>query len=98
MRPSLLLFSFLVSLLLVDGCLFLLTVKETARHTTQLTSRQNLVASLGLTDLALTTEARYTRHPAVSDPMAPFMDHPGAIEHFPSGSFSRPPTSQPASR
>ena len=45
------------------------------------------VSGLGLTDLCVATEARYTRNPAVSDPMAPFMDHPGAIEHFPTGSF-----------
>lgn len=49
------------------------------------------VASLGLTDLCVTTEARYTRHPAVSDPLSPYMDHPGALEHFPSGSFLAPP-------
>ena len=46
-----------------------------------------VTAGLGLTDLCLATEARYTRHPAVSDPIAPFMDHPGAMEHFPTGSF-----------
>ena len=50
-----------------------------------------LVAALGISDLSLSTEARYTRHPAVSDPMVPVMDHPGAIEHFPSGSFFIPP-------
>ena len=49
------------------------------------------VAGLGLTDLCIATEARYTRHPAVSDPLTPFMSHPGAIEHFPSGSFWAPP-------
>lgn len=48
-------------------------------------------SGLGLTDLCVATEARYTRHPAVSDPVAPFMDHPGAIEHFPTGSFWAPP-------
>ncbi|MDW7774119.1 MAG: hypothetical protein SCH71_14630 [Desulfobulbaceae bacterium] len=48
-------------------------------------------AGLGLTDLCVATEARYTRHPAVSDPVAPFMDHPGAFEHFPTGSFWAPP-------
>lgn len=46
-----------------------------------------VTSALGLTDLCVATEARYTRHPAVSDPMVPFMDHPGAIEHFPTGSF-----------
>lgn len=50
-----------------------------------------LVAGLGLSDLCLATEARYTRHPAVSDPLTPFMSHPGAIEHFPTGSFWAPP-------
>lgn len=54
-----------------------------------------VTSALGLTDLCVATEARYTRHPAVSDPMAPFMDHPGAIEHFPTGSFWAPP-GQPA--
>lgn len=49
-----------------------------------------VVGALGLSDLVLSTEARYTRHPAVSDSIVPVMDHPGAIEHFPSGSFFRP--------
>jgi hypothetical protein len=49
-------------------------------------------SGLGLTDLCVATEARYTRHPSVSDPIAPFMDHPGAIEHFPTGSFWAPPS------
>ncbi len=46
-----------------------------------------VTSSLGLTDLCVATEARYTRHPAISDRIAPFMDHPGALEHFPTGSF-----------
>jgi len=50
------------------------------------------VAGLGLTDLCISTEARYTRHPSISDPVVPFMDHLGAIEHFPSGSFWVPVT------
>ncbi len=49
-------------------------------------------SGLGLTDLCVATEARYTRHPAVSDPVVPFMDHPMAIEHFPTGSFWGPPS------
>ena len=50
-----------------------------------------VTSALGLTDLCVSTEARYTRHPAVSDPVVPFMDHPGAVEHFPTGSFWFPP-------
>jgi len=46
-----------------------------------------VVASLGLTDLCISTEARYTRHPALTDYVVPFMDYPGEMEHFPTGSF-----------
>jgi hypothetical protein len=53
-----------------------------------------VTAGLGLTDLCLATEARYTRHPAVSDALAPFMDYPRALEHFPTGSFWAPPREQ----
>lgn len=49
-----------------------------------------VVRELGCSDLAVATEARYTRHPAVSDKVVPFMDHPGDIEHFPTGSFWQP--------
>ena len=64
---------------------------------TQLENDQQLydiaVAGFGLTDLCIATEARYTRNPAASDPVVPFMDYPGAIEHFPTGSFWAPPNS-----
>jgi hypothetical protein len=50
-----------------------------------------LAGRLGLTDLALFTEARYTRHPTQADRHAAFQDHPGALEHFPSGSLIPPP-------
>ncbi|AVM74442.1 hypothetical protein MSR1_19530 [Magnetospirillum gryphiswaldense MSR-1] len=56
--------------------------------------RAALVEQLGLTDLALFTEARYTRHPSQSDRHAAFQDHPFALEHFPSGSVL-PPRRQP---
>jgi hypothetical protein len=55
--------------------------------------RQTATSALGLSDLCVATEARYTRHPAASDGVVPFMDHPGAIEHFPTGSFWAPPVS-----
>ena len=57
-----------------------------------LQERGELVRSLRLTDLCLFTEARYTRHPAMADRFAPFQDHPGALEHFPSGSLVTPPS------
>ncbi len=50
-----------------------------------------VVANLELTDLALFTEARYTRHPSQADLHSAFQDHPVALEHFPTGSIAGPP-------
>jgi hypothetical protein len=50
-----------------------------------------VVANLELTDLALFTEARYTRHPSQADLHSAFQDHPVALEHFPAGSLVGPP-------
>lgn len=52
---------------------------------------RQLVAALGLTDLALFTEARYTRHLSQADRHTAFQDHPLALDHFPSGSLVPPP-------
>ena len=90
MRKSYLLAIFIFGILLLD---FGLAVKLQNRQQVQKREYQQmlqLVEVFGLSDSAVTTEARYTRHPAVSDPVVPFMDHPGNIEHFPSGSFYRP--------
>jgi len=94
MRPSHTLFIFLFLLIVIDAVLYI----HAQRLGHDLKDDQALqaiaVAGLGLTDLCVATEARYTRHPAVSDPVAPFMDHPGAIEHFPTGSFWNAPTNK----
>jgi hypothetical protein len=50
-----------------------------------------LVRELDLTDLALFTEAGYTRHLSQTDFTTPFQDSPMSFEHFPSGSFVAPP-------
>ncbi len=50
-----------------------------------------VVADLGLTDLCLTTEARYTRHLSQADRHAPFQSHPLSLDLFPSGSIIEPP-------
>lgn len=57
-----------------------------------------LAAKLGLTDLALCTEARYTRHPTQADLHSAFQDHPLALDHFPSGSFIPPRRHDPLDR
>ncbi len=60
------------------------------RSQAALAERAALAARLGLTDLALFTEARYTRHPSQADRHAAFQDHPFALEHFPTGSLVAP--------
>ncbi|MCU0812522.1 MAG: hypothetical protein HZT41_01625 [Dechloromonas sp.] len=54
-------------------------------------ARAELAARLRLTDLALFTEARYTRHPSLADLHSAAQDHPLSLEHFPSGSLLPPP-------
>ncbi len=53
--------------------------------------RAELVRVLGLSDLALFTEARFTRHPVQADLFTPFQDAPLSLEHFPTGSLIAPP-------
>lgn len=50
-------------------------------------ARREWVARLGLSDLCLFTDARYTRHPVMADLHTPFQDYPLSFEHFPSGSI-----------
>ncbi len=91
MRPAHILLLVLTVLLAADGCLLLSSAHRRARWREQDRLRAIAVSGLGLTDLCVATEARYTRHPAVTDLVAPFMDHPGAMDHFPTGSFWAPP-------
>jgi hypothetical protein len=94
MRPTLLLGILLFSLAIIDTSLYLHNRHAGASHRSSNELLTITTAGLGLTDLCVATEARYTRHPAISDPGAPRMDHPGAIEHFPTGSFWAPPEPQ----
>ncbi len=64
---------------------------EQGRRAAEVEGRAALVRRLGLTDLALFTEARYTRHPSQADRFTPFQEHPTSLEHFPSGSVAAPP-------
>lgn len=51
----------------------------------------HVTPALPVADLALFSEARYARHPGLSDHHAAFQDHPLALEHFPAGSLMPPP-------
>jgi hypothetical protein len=55
-----------------------------------LPEKRRLVERLQLTDLALWTEARYTRHPSQADFFSPFQDFPSSFDHFPAGSIIAP--------
>ena len=79
------------------GLTIFLLIPLHARHTQQhadaeLRGQVAHLKGLQLTDLCLSTEARYTRHPALADRHAPFQEHPLALEHFPSGSLILPPS------
>ncbi len=82
----------LVLLALVLGGLFLegasRSISASADSETGLAT---LAGQLGLTDLALWTEARYTRHPSQADFFSAFQDLPGAFDYFPAGSVVTPP-------
>jgi len=75
--------------------LFLASFADAGRlaqtRTGEQAGRAELAAKLQLTDLALFTEARYTRHPALADLHSAAQDHPLSLEHFPSGSLMPPP-------
>lgn len=91
MRPSVLLMLVLSGYALLCSLFFLPGWgRRGADRAADLKCMQEAVARFGLTDLALSTEARYTRHPAVSDPAVVTMDHPGALDHFPSTLFWAP--------
>ena len=82
-------------LLAIAAAGFALSFADAARQRTaqapRLADTRALVERLGLTDLALFTEARYTRHPTQADLQSAFQDHPVALEHFPTGSLLPPP-------
>lgn len=90
MRPSAYLGTVLA--LTISTGFFVCTVIKTQRvgYVASWSESTKAVRVFGLSDLVLSTEARYTRHPAVSDTVAPSMNHPGGLEHFPSGSFFAP--------
>lgn len=65
--------------------------QATAVTAQELPQQRALVGALQITDLAIWTEARYSRHPSQADHFTPFQDFPAALEHFPAGSIIAPP-------
>ena len=57
---------------------------------------RQLVKAFELTNLAIWTGARYTRHVSQADTFAAFQDSMGALEHFPEGALAPlPPLERP---
>jgi len=82
--------SLLIGVLLL--CLMFVDAAVSQRLDQQrIQERRAIVRALALTDLCLTTEARYTRHPNMADLHTPFQDHPLSLDHFPSGALMPPP-------
>ena len=73
------------------GCLYFMRAGSDMVDPGEGAARAELVRALGLSDLAIWTEARYTRHPSQADFFSAFQDSPGALEHFPAGSVVSPP-------
>jgi hypothetical protein len=91
MRPSNLWLSFVLLSACFLGLSLLLADREQSAAAKRLARGRAMVEQLGLTDLALFTEARYTRHLTQADRFAPFQDHPAGLDHFPSGALVAPP-------
>lgn len=75
-----------VELAVVIGLVAFAEQRSIDDHATVLPAKREVAARLGLTDLAIWTEARYTRHPSQTDLFSPFQDFPSSFEHFPAGS------------
>ena len=73
-------------------CAILLKEQEIKVSERQLVDQdlKKIVSFLGVTDICVATDARYLRHLSVTDPVAPFMDDPRALEYFPSSSIVVP--------
>jgi len=91
MRKSTLCLTLIGCLVALFATMLLHARGSAGRARLQRQASADLVKQLGLTDLCLFTEARYTRHPAMADGHAAFQDHPMALDHFPSGSLVAPP-------
>ena len=92
MRRSLAFLLLIASQLLLFAVMLVVTAHiRHQRMTQELPAQRTLVRILSLTDLAVWTEARYTRSPSQADFFSAFQDLPGSLEHFPAGSVVEAP-------
>ena len=92
MRKSIIYLTFIIGCIIVlASILFIHPLLKASYYDKLQADKSQLVQKLGLTDLCLFTEARYTRHLSQADLHSAFQDHPMGFEHFPSGSLVLPP-------
>lgn len=82
---------FLLAATALLGLLLLLGSRTASQLQQRLPSQLQLVQRLGVTDLVLWSEARYTRHLSQADYFSAFQDAPGSFDHFPAASIVPPP-------
>ena len=80
-----------IQVLVVAGLFAWSVTAARTRTNEEVPQKRELVRRLELTDLAIWTEAWYTRHPSQADFFAPFQDGPSSLEHFPAGSVVAAP-------
>ena len=95
MRRTRLFLAFLLLSTLALALLLRQGLAASAAATRNAEAKRQLVQRLGLTDLSLWSEARYTRHPSQADLFSPFQDYPGAFDHFPAASIIAPAMPRP---
>ena len=55
--------------------------------------RVSAASALGIADLCLSSDARWLRHPSLSEPGAAFQDLAGGLDAYPAGMVLAPPVS-----
>ncbi|MCX5718758.1 MAG: hypothetical protein NT055_02120 [Nitrospirae bacterium] len=91
LRKSTLFFLFIVLNVAIVVVLLIKSGSILSEHDNLRKDLEEIVRTLHLTDMVLSTDARYTRHPTQTDLFSAFQDYPGSIEHFPTGSVIAPP-------
>ena len=64
---------------------------RSARYASETSSRRATVKALGFADFALSSSARWLRHPSQVERMAPFQDLPASFDVDPAGALQGPP-------
>jgi hypothetical protein len=90
-RKSNVFFIFLLAITLLVGIMLIHSSLRQSKDMSLLRERGDIVRVLRLSDLCLSTEARYSRHPSMADLNTPFQDYPMSLDHFPSGSIMAVP-------